>query len=451
MPIGVDLLVARTDHHRRLRAGDDRPRGPALRAVGDRLAQAGELIPVRRALVTDVRPDVAVGQDLRLPSLVAHGEDQVALVEVAHRVVPELERPARHELPSVARPRRRLGARPQLLQPHPRQDLAFARVVIAAGVLVHLYRIPARAGLRAEVEGGALPVPVVQRHHRRAHLAAHAEGVDVLGLGGRPGPLAERDPSPSLDLRVRGGVVAEHQRVAAALVVEPVGDPFLLQQPGDEVEVGLLVLDAVLPARIGPGEGRARRDAPFVQDLLHDLRDRQALEDPAPPPQAERPEARDDPGDVPVPVRPFARVPALEAGHEAVQEPLAAVGADECEEPRLPQEPVQLHALGDDDRDVDRVRAGDRLFSPDLQDPKITRSTGSGLELQRAPDDLRRDLEHRHTLPLPAEPDLFTRSASGTTRSTASGEAPRCRQAAHTPVARGGSGSTELMEPDVAL
>ena len=45
---------------------------------------------------------------------------------------------------------------------------------------------------------------------------------------------------------VRAEGVHEHQRVAPVVVLEDEVQPFLFDQAGDELEVGLAVLDAVL-------------------------------------------------------------------------------------------------------------------------------------------------------------------------------------------------------------
>ena len=59
-------------------------------------------------------------------------------------------------------------------------------------------------------------------------------------------------------VRVGAGGVGQDQRVLAVLVPEEVEDALLLHQPGDEVEGGLAVLDAVFPLGVGALELAAR-------------------------------------------------------------------------------------------------------------------------------------------------------------------------------------------------
>ena len=48
-------------------------------------------------------------------------------------------------------------------------------------------------------------------------------------------------------------LVGQHQRVLVGVVLEEIEDAFVFEQPGDEVEIGLAVLDAVLAGLIGAG------------------------------------------------------------------------------------------------------------------------------------------------------------------------------------------------------
>ncbi len=66
------------------------------------------------------------------------------------------------------------------------------------------------------------------------------------------------------------------------LVLDPEVDPFVFQQPLDEVQVGFLELHAVLAHVIRTFQLEAVVGAPMsLKHLLNDLRHRQVLEDPA--------------------------------------------------------------------------------------------------------------------------------------------------------------------------
>jgi hypothetical protein len=76
--------------------------------------------------------------------------------------------------------------------------------------------------------------------------------------------------------------VAGDEGVAVVLVAEEVVDAFLFHQPGDEIEVGLAVLGAVLAHRILPGDAAQVevRTAGVLEHLLQNILDRFVLENP---------------------------------------------------------------------------------------------------------------------------------------------------------------------------
>src|SRR4030095_4637820 len=91
------------------------------------------------------------------------------------------------------------------------------------------------------------------------------------------------------------GVIRKNQRVLAVLVIEEVGDALFLEQPGDEVVVGLAILDAVLARLVGAGELEPEvRESVLAEELLDDVGDRLLLEDAAVGGAREEPEPGDD-------------------------------------------------------------------------------------------------------------------------------------------------------------
>ena len=77
-------------------------------------------------------------------------------------------------------------------------------------------------------------------------------------------------------------VVGQNQRVFSVFVLEEIVDPLLFHQAAHEIEVGLPILDHVLPR----AEGAVRsvqevREAKVLEDLLDDVRHGHGLKDPA--------------------------------------------------------------------------------------------------------------------------------------------------------------------------
>ena len=99
----------------------------------------------------------------------------------------------------------------------------------------------------------------------------------------------------------------------AVLVPEEVEDALVLHQPGDEVEGGLAVLDAVLPLGVRALELELEvGEAEVLEDGRDDVRGALVLEDPAVGGAGEQPGPGDDLGPV---------GPQLAAVHGAGDEP----------------------------------------------------------------------------------------------------------------------------------
>jgi hypothetical protein len=82
--------------------------------------------------------------------------------------------------------------------------------------------------------------------------------------------------------RVGNAAVGEHQGVLAVLVIVKVVDTLVLEQPLDEGQVGLAVLDAVGPIAISAGETLFEvGEAKVAEDRRDDVRNRMVLKDPA--------------------------------------------------------------------------------------------------------------------------------------------------------------------------
>jgi len=119
-------------------------------------------------------------------------------------------------------------------------------------------------------------------------------------------------------------VVRQHQGVLVLLVAEVVEDPFLFHQPGDEIEIRLPVLHAVLAFLVGALEVQGIvGEAQVGEHLLDNLGNRLVLEDAAIGGPGEEPEPGDDLGVVAA----VARLPApgQKSAHEAVEIPGSAV------------------------------------------------------------------------------------------------------------------------------
>ena len=138
------------------------------------------------------------------------------------------------------------------------------------------------------------------------------------------------------------GRVGNDQRVLSFLVREEVEDPLVLHQPAHEVEVRLVVLDAV-----GPGRVRLRqleldvRDRMQREDFLEHVGHRLLLEDAVVPRPGEEPQPRAD-GRV-VGVVPALLLSLRHAVDQAVEVPDSAVGLFERQRYALAEQVVEVY------------------------------------------------------------------------------------------------------------
>src|SRR5690606_9108288 len=112
----------------------------------------------------------------------------------------------------------------------------------------------ADGGLGLEGVLGVGAVEVGQRDDAGLDLLLQVPGGDGLVVEAGPGGGPVRELLVAGEFAVGAGGVGEDEGVLAVLVLEVVVDPLGLHQAADEVEVGLAVLDAVLPGRVGAGE-----------------------------------------------------------------------------------------------------------------------------------------------------------------------------------------------------
>src|SRR5690554_3943327 len=160
------------------------------------------------------------------------------------------------------------------------QVLAAAAVGEAAGVVV-VFQVGQlfSAGLTFQQQAGLLVVVVAAGDAAGAGFQADAEALDHRLIGDHAVALIKAGRRQSREHRL---VVAEHQVMPVRAVAEVVVDALFLAQALDEVQVGLVVLGAVVPFGILAAqlelEGVAL-DAVVVEYPGNDLRYRQVLED----------------------------------------------------------------------------------------------------------------------------------------------------------------------------
>ena len=107
-------------------------------------------------------------------------------------------------------------------------------------------------------------------------------------------PPRSKTKVPALELAC--GPSATTSDMAVGFVLEEVVDPFLLHQPADEVEVGLVVLDAVVAREVDALELERCFDGRGLENPPDDLGHGHALEDAGVRRPRQEPEPRDDLG-----------------------------------------------------------------------------------------------------------------------------------------------------------
>ena len=222
-------------------------------------------------------------------------------------MVAEVEALPGHEPAAHAHPLRLAHRRAELRQDHRRVARVRVRLFVFAMVIVHLER-PGQARhigeghVRRGRGAGQIeqrPLKVVITHHHPRGLdpgaRAEVEHLVLLGLHGAVAALRAIDERRITgDGRIGVHTVGEHEPLGGALVLgvgEGEEDPLLREQPEDEVEIALLVLNAVLPSRVLAKQVPVVRDVVLVEHQVDDLTRRLVLEDAAVDTLAEEPEA----------------------------------------------------------------------------------------------------------------------------------------------------------------
>ena len=201
-----------------------------------------------------------------------HGGHEVVAVEVRPVVARERDDGARGEPSHVARALGHAATAGDLLGPDPGEPVALGRRLVVVAVGVDLLGAAALNG-GVHFEGGlGRPVVVVVQHdaagdepvpdgEARDGLdpATHEARRRTDGDVGRPGRAG-------LEPREPGRPVGDVDDVAAVRVVQREPRPLPLEEPHDEGEVGLLVLDDVLAPGVGVNEVEPSRDPVLVED-----------------------------------------------------------------------------------------------------------------------------------------------------------------------------------------
>ncbi len=366
--VGIDLVVLRPDHHRGLRSVGQRLRRRALRPKRNR-----RVLAVQREL--EARPFVARGRVRILPPEVFDADDQVLAVLIGPRTAVEIEQVAGRDPSRIRLSLQDFMRSVQLLEPHLGVELAFRNLRVAARIVVdpvvgirvlvrmHVPLLQLRTRL-AEIE-------VVGHEPARVDLLRHDPALHVLFVGERR--RVRRDVRNRRIFRqrlMRPRRIGQHQLELPQLVLEEIVDPLVLHQPADEIEIGLLVLHAVIPGPIGTRQPLLHHVRILAEHLRQDRRRIHLLEDLA----IRRPRHVPDP-------RPHHRLVAVEP----------PVAADQREPRHLavqvaPPERLRLHFHRDvlAEQAVHRdVRRHPHHLQAELEQPRQLFLPRQRLELER--------------------------------------------------------------------
>jgi len=329
-----------------------------------------------------------LARPLLLARLVLDGHHEQRPIERLVRMVDDLEGGARDQPGAGAGALDALGLAPQPLEPGPGQPLPLGRIGEAARVLVRLR--PGRSAALAhggpQLQGGPLVVVVGHRGQAHLDLAHRLQPLDLLR-----GVVAPAIARPVGHLGVAGDGragargVGQHQHVAPAVVLEEVGDPLLGEEPGHQLEVALVVLHAVGARRVAAGEGQAVGHLPLVQQLRHDLRRGERLEDPPAAPQRQLRELGHE-------AEPVARLAVRHAGQlDGPDDPVDVA----LRQARPRQREVRLGAhhvgqldgppVGQVQLDVEGERLRDRLTAGHRRHRQLGLREGAGPQLDGHP------------------------------------------------------------------
>src|SRR6185369_14927169 len=102
------------------------------------------------------------------------------------------------------------------------------------------------------------------------HVLPESRG-GIVGRGGLAGAIHEG-----------GGPVRKHERVLVGIVFKEIEDAFVFEETGDEIEIGLAILDGVLAGLISSAEAvGVVGETAIGEYLLDDVRYRLVLKDTA--------------------------------------------------------------------------------------------------------------------------------------------------------------------------
>ena len=176
----------------------------------------------------------------------------------------DLERISRRKTAACARARGDAGRRLLRLDPHLGHGIAGGLLLIEAGVLEKLgfggvgigrLAIPRRQQARRRLLKGVVRLDDLSR----AESILMSPGSDHAGRGRRTKPLGRLDIG--LPAVTEGCVgVGDHHLERALGVLEVVPDSLVFHESAHEVEVGLPVLNAVVPGGVAAGEFLRERD-----------------------------------------------------------------------------------------------------------------------------------------------------------------------------------------------
>ena len=219
---------------------------------------------------------------------VGRRRDQVLAVERRRRVVGQREQEAGRDAARVAGPLDLLVVQLLLVEPALDVIVAVRRLDVVTGIFEDLHvggrrRLRSRLG-RQQRLARLLEIELLGRVGARLDLQRLAPAVDGLVLGRQT-----RRPitgGGELDLRIAGDRIRHGQRVdqphgvLSLLMDEVIEDAFLLHETADQVEVGLVVLNQVLPLGIlVVAEVLLDGDAVGPEPLHDEVGDRRVLVD----------------------------------------------------------------------------------------------------------------------------------------------------------------------------
>ena len=186
-----------------------------------------------------------------------------------------------------------------LLHPDFHVGLAVALLLVLAWKVVELVFRVARqwdngVGMRHQIRAGSLEVVIGLGALSAAELVLVLPALQLVD-DFRLRQVRLKLHVLVLQFDIGPRMIAQHERVFALLVLEVIEDPFLLHQAGDEVEIGLPILDAVLPRRMRSAQLEFEVvESQIPEYLLDHVRDRLVLKNAAIGGPGEEPEPRDD-------------------------------------------------------------------------------------------------------------------------------------------------------------